>query len=51
MQKRIGVPLRLPISRVRDIITGSVKLPGHRPGLPDKVIFVSHKQTDVDGYV
>jgi len=42
-KKEKGVPFRLPIPRVRDIITGSVKLPGHRPGLPGKVIFVSHK--------
>ena len=42
-KKKRGVPFRLPIPRVRDIITGSVKLPGHRSRLPDKVIFVSHK--------
>jgi len=42
-KKENGVPFRLPILRVRDIITGSVKLPGHRPALPNKVIFVSHK--------
>jgi hypothetical protein len=38
-----GVPLRLPIPRVRDIITGSGKLHVHRAGLSGGVIFVSHK--------
>jgi hypothetical protein len=42
-RKEKGVPFRLPIPRVRDIITGSVKLPGNRPGLSGKVILVSHK--------
>ena len=39
-KKEKGVPFRLPIPRVRDIITGSVKLPGHRAGLPNKVITI-----------
>jgi hypothetical protein len=41
--KKKGCSLRLPIPRVRDIITGSGKLHVHRPGLSGGIIFVSHK--------
>ena len=38
MQKGKELRFRLPISEVRDIIIANVNLPGHRPGLPGKVI-------------
>jgi hypothetical protein len=37
-QKGKGLRFGLPISKVRDIITKNVKLSGHGPGLPGKVI-------------
>jgi hypothetical protein len=37
-QKGKGLRFGLPISKVRDIITTNVKLPGHGPELPGKVI-------------